>query len=180
MLSDPLLIKLVEDGILVPWTPGPALPMPVVRHLLLVPEVHAEIIKEPWTREVEDKSDKDARDRRRALHALLNNFIGGRRMSPDVDVKILKPVNMYLNNLLEMRSGPPRPQARIFVQVYGPGVWIGLKFASRDKLGAFGDPRWEVAAQEVKGRWAKIFGSKKCFIARYPCDFPELRKLADA
>ena len=181
MLTDPLLVKLVAGARLVEWRASPALPVRMMRTLLLVPDAAAEIAKEPWTREPEDRSNADTRNRRRALHALLNNFIMGRRMTPDEDVKALRPTSSAFVDLVEMRSGPPRPQARLLILIYSPGVWIGLKFLSRSELGEMGDPRWEDAAGDVKQIWRDLFDNKNWMTVKYPIrSFLDLKRLADA
>lgn len=160
---------------------NPALPLAVRRSLLFEPKVLQQVQNTRWPRALEDKSATPAKERRRVTHALINNFVRGDSVAPDVSVKALTAkIDLAFTNLIELRSGPPNPQSRLFVYVYCPGTWIVLKFASRDELGNLGDPRWSAAAKECKSLWLEIFGSRKPYVIKFPIrTFAELRALTD-
>ena len=180
MLTDPLLRELVDTKKLVPWFPPSSIPIRVVRTLLVAPIAHELLVRDPWPRDAEDRSDRDARERRRSMHALLNNFVGGMRLTPNVDIKVLEPISPEFADLAEFRSGPPRPQSRLFAQVYQRGVWVALGFRLRSDLGDRGDPRWSEAAQECKANWSASIGRKSPHRLRYPCNsFKDLRFYSD-
>lgn len=182
MLTDPLLIGHVNAGRLREWQAAPGVPTRVIRTLLLSPDVFDEVHRNPWQREPEDRSNADARERRRSLHAVVGRFVAGQRLAPRTEIELLNPqLDPAFRDLFEFRSGPPRPQSRLFAYVFAPGTWVALLFRLRSELGDFGDPRRAQAARVARQRWAGLFGSRPPFSAVYPCDsFAKLRALCDA
>lgn len=180
MLTDPQLVSLVDAGRLMLWTGSPGVPIRFVRRMLLTPTTYQMVIKDPWGREPEDKSDTHARLRRRSIHALINKFVEGGKLAPDFDVKALQQTSPEFENLLELRSGPPAPQSRIFTYVFEPGVWIGMNINLRSDLGALGDPRWRATAGECRRHWAVLFGDRTTHRIPRRLSWPELARISDA
>jgi hypothetical protein len=182
MLTDPWLVGHVEQGRLRPWEPLPGVPIRLVRKLLLTPDVYDAIYADPWAREPEDGSDRDARDRRRSLHAVTGKFVSGGLMAPRDELELLDPTaDAAFERLFEFRSGPPRPQSRLFAYVYEPSVWVAVGFHLRSELGDYGDPRWSQAAQVARGRWAALFPGRDPHLVPYPCNtFAKLKAVCNA
>lgn len=180
MLTDPLLLGAVDAGELRLWTGSVGVPIRLVRRMLMTPSTYDEIMRDPWPREPEDRSDHDARSRRRNLHAVINKFVEGGKLVPDFEAKVLQPSAPEFKNLIELRSGPPRPQSRLLTYVFQPGVWIGVSLRLRSELGARDDPRWLREAALCRSAWVSIFGNRPAHSVTYPLDWARIARLSDA
>jgi hypothetical protein len=180
MLTDPLLIDHVDRQRLYEYEPLKGTIVRRQRTLLLTREAHDDLYQDPWERRPGELG-REARERRIRKHALLARFIGGHALIPILDVKVLRPSTPAFQNVIEFRSGPPRPQSRLFALIYTPGVWVGAALHFRDDLGGLGDPRWETAAQAAQDAWAALFPERTPHPAPYPCDTRlRLKALLDA
>jgi hypothetical protein len=169
MLTDPGLLELIAAGRLVPWRPAPGMGVKAVRHLLMTPAVEMAVNRDPWERGPGELA-REAMDRRRQFLALLGRFVNGDMLSPMNHVKVLRPTSADFRDLLEVRSGPPDPQTRLFGYVYRPGCWIGTGFHLRSDLGDLGDPAWLRAARASRAAWRDLFPDREPHPAPHPCD----------
>jgi hypothetical protein len=154
----------------------------MARALLLTDDVFNQIYADPWPREREDRSDRDARERRRSLHAITGKFVSGGLMAPRVELALLNPTkDNIFQNLFEFRSGPPRPQSRLFAYAYSPGTFISIGFHLRSDLGEFDDPRWARAAAAARAKWDALFPGRPPHSVPYPCNsFSMLKAVCNA
>lgn len=181
MLNDPALVAHVLGGALREWKPTAGVPVRQVRTLLFTPTAFNDVFRDPWRREPDDRSDRDARERRRSMHAIIGRFVGGQRLAPAHEVKLLDSANDgVFADLLELRSGPPRPQSRLFAYVYSPGTWVAVSLKLRSDLGELGDPRWAEAATECAKEWTTVFPTRAPKAVPFPCNtFAKLGGIAD-
>jgi hypothetical protein len=179
MLTDPGLLQLIGTGQLVSWQPPPGLVVVQRRHLLMEASVATAVNQDPWVRGAGELGF-EARQRRDQFYALLARFLAGDHLSPQTHVKVLQPTSHQFRDLLEVRSGPPDPQTRLFGYVFQPGCWIATGFHLREDLGDKGDPRWLIAAAASQSIWSTLFGSRAPHRAHYPCDSKaKLKALSD-
>lgn len=179
MLTDPLLEAHVAAGTLRLYEPPKGVVVRRQRTLLLSQEAHDELYREPWDLRG-DETARDAHERKRQKHAVLSRFLNGDILIQNVHVKVLKPTTATFRDLVEFRSGPPKPQSRLFTYIYRPGTWVGCSLAFRDDLGDLGDPRWEAVAQLSLDIWTKLFPGRAPYPAPHPCDTkPKMKALLD-
>ncbi len=179
MLTDPALLAHVAAEQLRLYEPPKGFVVRRQRKLLLTPDIHDALFADPW-KQAAGETPSDARSRRRQQHAILGRYLNGDVFTPNHQVKVLRPTHPDFADIIEFRSGPPRPQTRLFALVYEPGTWICCGFYLRDELGDRNDPRWLAAAQETQAKWRALFPNRAPKSAPWPCDTTQkMRALLD-